>query len=72
MDQKKLGVKLKDMYDNAPIGEKVAMIHLFGIIYSKEIKLAGVKNIIDESGISSTYVTEVSKGMRLSKYVKPV
>jgi hypothetical protein len=70
MDQKKLGLKLKEMYDNAPRGEQVAMIHLFGIKYPKEIKEAGVKNVVIEAGISSTYVTEVSKGMSLSKYVK--
>ncbi len=33
MTKADLGLKLKEMYDNALDGEKVAMIHLFGIKY---------------------------------------
>lgn len=33
-----LGVALSDMYHNAPKGEAVAMIHLFGIKYAEELK----------------------------------
>ena len=33
-----LGVALSDMYHNAPKGETVAMVHLFGIKYAEEIK----------------------------------
>ncbi len=29
---------LADMYNNAPDGEAVAMIHLFGIRYSRDIQ----------------------------------
>lgn len=37
MNIKELGDKLREMYINAPKGDSVAMIHLFGIIYAKEI-----------------------------------
>ena len=33
-----LGKKLEDMYCNAQKGNAVAMIHVFGITYAKEIK----------------------------------
>ncbi len=65
-----LGKILFDMYDNAPRKEQVTMIHLFGIKYSEEIKNAGIKEIVDASGIYSTYKSEVSKGVKLAKYVK--
>jgi len=33
-----LSCTLRDMYDNAPDRDQVAMIHLFGIKYANEIK----------------------------------
>ena len=42
---------LEDMYENAPKGEQVLKIYLFGIKYYKEIKEVGVKNVIVQSGI---------------------
>ena len=38
MTLSELGKKLSEMYNNAPEGDAVAMIHLFGIKYAKEIK----------------------------------
>ncbi len=37
MTTKELGRELREMYLNAPKGDAVAMIHLFGIIYADEI-----------------------------------
>lgn len=67
-----LGNKLKEMYENAPKGDSVTMIHLFGIKYADEILNNNYsrKDIIEKSGISSSYLTELSKGMNLSKYVE--
>lgn len=65
-----LGKVLKEMYDNAPKKEQVIMIHLFGIKYHDEIKNAGIKDVVDASGIKSTYKVEVNKGVNLSKYVQ--
>ena len=66
-----LGFKLNEMYTNAPKGDSVAMIHLFGIKYANEIKESNFskKDIISQSDISKSYETELSKGIKLSKYV---
>ena len=61
-----LGQKLKEMYTDAPNGEHVAMIYLFGIKYHVEIKSVGIKQVIEQSGIRSTYQTELSKAIKLA------
>lgn len=68
-----LGTKLSEMYHNAPKGDAVAMIHLFGIKYANEIKESeySKKDIVNQSGISASYVTELAKGVKLAKYVIP-
>lgn len=68
-----LGRILADMYGNAMNGEQVAHIHLFGVKYGKEIKSNGYKatEIIKASGLRDSYATELSKGIKLSKYVEP-
>ena len=71
MTLNELGKKLSEMYNNAPKGDSVAMIHLFGIKYANEIKHSNYskKDIIEQSGISSSYLTELTKGVKLAKYV---
>lgn len=73
MTEMKLAEILKDMYENAPRGEQVAHIHLFGIKYADEINTNNLKSIdiIRRSGINKSYATELSKGIKLSKYVVP-
>lgn len=66
-----LGKVLADMYGNAKRGEKVTMIYLFGVKFHVEIQTIGIAEIIEESGIHSTYKTELSKAVKLSKYVIP-
>ncbi|MDX8340541.1 hypothetical protein SLH46_15180 [Draconibacterium sp. IB214405] len=72
MTEKELSEKLADMYFNAMKGEAVSMIHLFGIKYAEEIRNYSIKEIIEMSGLNPSYGTEVSKGMKLAKYVKPL
>ena len=71
MNSKELSKKLHDMYFNAPKGELVSMIHLFGIKYAEDLQKRNIsiKEIVKDSGISSTYQTEISKGIKLAKYV---
>jgi len=71
MTLNELGSKLNEMYTNAPKGDSVAMIHLFGIKYANLIKEGNYskKDIITQSGISTSYLTELSKGIKLSNYV---
>ncbi len=48
------------------------MIHLFGIKYADEIKESGIapKEIAKDADINESYGTEISKGMKLKKYVQ--
>ncbi|MCW7553012.1 hypothetical protein NX722_10235 [Endozoicomonas gorgoniicola] len=67
-----LGQKLNEMYFNYPDKETVVMIHLFGIKYAAEIKEVGIsqKELTSIAKNQLSYVTEISKGMKLAKYVK--
>lgn len=71
MTKQELGKILADMYDNAKTGEKVTMIHLFGIEYGELIreKKYSFKDIAKEASISEKYGTEINKGANLSKYI---
>ena len=69
MDLIELANKLSDMYNNAPKGDSVAMIHLFGINYAEQIKRNSKIEIIHKAGLPSSYLIELSKGVKLSKYV---
>jgi len=68
---------LSQMYEEAPEGEKVAMIHLFSIRYAKIIreKQYSANDILkhtklkDETKISDKYYAEINKGINIAKYV---
>lgn len=66
-----LGEKLKEMYFGSKDGESVVMIHLFGIKYAAEIKELGASasSIALAAGIQKSYGTEISKGIKLAKFV---
>jgi hypothetical protein len=53
-------------------GEKVTIIHLFGIKYGNIIRenRYSFKDIVKNANISETYVTELTKGANQAKYVK--
>lgn len=73
MNAKELGNKLREMYLNASKGDTVVMIHLFGIKYAEEINNceSSKNDIIEASGISKSYLTELSKAVKLAEYVVP-
>lgn len=73
MTENQLGKILREMYDNAPKGYKVANIHLFGVKYAEVIleKNFKVIEIIRASGLNESYLTEISKGIKLARYVIP-
>ena len=48
---------LRDMYDNAPTGEKATSIHLFGIKYAHEIGSMSPKDLVDRAGLHQSYHT---------------
>lgn len=64
-----LGKILADMYANAPKKEQVTMVHLFGVKYSDDIQRVGIREVIEQAGIHSTYRTELTKAVKLAKYV---
>lgn len=74
MNKNELAEKLQNMYINAKRNEAACQVHLFGIIYALEIKKNGckLKQLIELSGISKGYLSEINKGIKLSKYVVPI
>lgn len=68
-----LSCTLRDMYDNAPDRDQVAMVHLFGIKYANEIKREdfSIKEILRNADMPLSYQTEINKGIRLARYVIP-
>lgn len=73
MNLNELAEILNKMYSNAPEGDQVANIHLFGVKYANHILKNNYKatEIVRRSGIKHSYATELSKGIKLSKYVTP-
>ncbi len=60
------------MYENAGEGRKVAMIHLFGVKYSDEIRASGLApaTIVRQARLPTLYGTEVNKGCNLARFVE--
>lgn len=73
MVEAELALRLREMYDRAKRNEAACQVHLFGIIYAKELQECGcsLKDIVRRSGISMGYLSEVSKGIKLAQYVEP-
>lgn len=71
MNEYDLGRELKSMYENAPKGDQVAFIHLFGIKYAELLttKRLSKVEILKIAEMPESYQTEISKGIRLAKYV---
>jgi len=68
MTQNDLIRLLVDAYSSET--EKVAMVHLFGIKYAKEIIENGsIKDLVERAGLPASYHVEIKKGMNLAKYV---
>lgn len=65
-----LGNKLKSMYETKG-AKKSAMIHLFAILYADEMQRADIKpiDVLRAAKLPESYVTEINKGINLSKYV---
>lgn len=65
-----LGFKLKAMYSLKNVN-KVAMIHLFGVIFAQTMRSENIKpiEVLKAAKMPESYVTEINKGINLSKYV---
>ncbi len=71
MTKKELISILNKIYFNAPSGELVASILVFGIQFAKEIKTTGatLQELTSLADIPASYATEIGKGVKLAKYV---
>ena len=74
-----LGQELRKMYeDGEKRNEKVAMIHLFAIKFSDEIKNQDrtINNTLEEilkyAELRPSYKVELNKGMNIAKYVRVI
>lgn len=65
-----LGGSLYQQCLSAGDGNKVAVIHLFGMRYADEIREAGVDAVIEASDLDESYRTELRKGMKLAEYAE--
>ena len=81
MTPKELAAKLKSMYDSAGTNEKLVTIHLFGILYAKQMENCGapvtqIANMAFPEKAKKAfpknvpYHAEVSKGRSLARYVQ--
>ncbi len=73
MTTEELITKLLEMYENAPANDSTTMIRLFGIKYANELKNCGnpITEIAKRS-VGENYHAEISKGIRLARYVEVI
>ena len=71
MNEKGLANELKKRYKKAARNQTILVIDLFGIEYGELIRTEhySIKRIVQLSGIGESYITEVTKAVKLSKYV---
>ncbi len=62
--------QLKEARDQAPDGDVVVRIHLYGIDHATDLEGVNLHELVRAAGIPKPYVTEIRKGMRLAEYVR--
>jgi hypothetical protein len=60
---------LRDARDQAPDGDVVVRIHLFGIDHAEQLQGVNLNELVAAAGVPKPYATEIRKGMRLAEYV---
>jgi len=72
MEKLQMAEELKKVMASAPRKEAACYIHLFGIQYGEEITEKGytAKELVNLAELPYGYQSELSKGIRLSKYVE--
>ena len=60
---------LHEAWAQAPEGDIVVRIHLFGIVNAAELEGVDLKALAANAGVPVTYATEIRKGMRLADWV---
>ncbi len=64
-----LVLALREAWKDAPPGDVVVRIHLFGIRHAADLEGMNLKDLVTAAGIPAPYSTEIRKGMRLADYV---
>jgi hypothetical protein len=54
---------LHDAWSQAPKGDIVVWVHLFGIDHAEELQGVNLQVLAETAGIPRTYATEIHKGM---------
>jgi len=60
---------LHEAWAQAPEGNIVVRIHLFGIQHAEALQGVDLRALVAAAGIPKPYATEIRKGMRLADYV---
>lgn len=62
---------LREAREQAPDGDVVVRIHLFGIRHARQLQGMDLKALAQAARVPTTYATEIRKGMRLAEWVTP-
>jgi hypothetical protein len=61
---------LREAWSQAPEGDVVVRVHLFGIDYAEDLQGINLHELVAAAGIPRPYATEIRKAMRLAEYVR--
>jgi hypothetical protein len=64
-----LAQALREAWSQAPDGDVVVRIHLFGIRHAAALQGVSLGALVDAAEIPKPYATEIRKAMRLADYV---
>jgi hypothetical protein len=65
-----LAQQLRKAVDEAPSGDRVVTIHLFGIGHAARLEGVNLQELAERAGIGKSFGTELRKGIRLASFVQ--
>lgn len=65
-----LAEQLRKAVEDAPKGDRVVTIHLFGIGHADRLAGVNLKDLAERAGIGESFATELRKGLRLASFVQ--
>ena len=71
MNTNDLVEQLRKRYETAEKREKALSLHLFGVVFAKELEGQPINEIAEQATGYISYGTEIRKGIRLARYVEP-
>ncbi len=70
MTVEEAGDILRGAYNDAPQGEAVTSLFIFGIKYADDLVVLSLKDVVRKAGIRPTYYTEIRRGIKLAQYAQ--